>query len=203
MKPIATIAAAAVTVLSVAAPLTAQTKSAAPAAALQATAGITPPPDYVIGIGDVLIINYWKDSEMTTDAVVRPDGKITLNLLNDIEAAGLRTDQLHDRLLEKSTMFEDPRITVGVRQINSRKVYISGGVQKTGQFDLIAPLTVLQLISLAGGTREFVKGKAITIIRDEGGKPRAIKFNLKEVQEGKRLEQNIQLRPGDVVLVPE
>ena len=206
MKSIPTIAAA-VTLLSVAAPLIAQTKPAvpspAPQAATQGADGITPPADYVIGVADVLTINYWKDSEMTTDTVVRPDGKITLPLINDVDVLGLTTAQLRERLLAKSTMLEDPRIDIIVKAINSRKVYISGGIAKAGSVDLLLPMKVAQLISLQGGLKDFVNGENITILREEGGKSRVIKFNYKEVMRGIKLEQNIELKPGDTVMVPE
>ena len=210
MKRIATVAAAAL-VLSSAVSFAGQAKPAAPAPAAQAPAaqapaGITPPVDYLIGAGDVLIINFWKEPDLTIDAaIVRPDGMITLPLLGDVPASGLKPEQLRDRLTEAASknLLEDPRVTVGVRAINSRKVYISGGIAKPGPYDLLTPMTVLQLISVAGGTKEFVSGKETVIIREEGGKSRALKFNLKEVQAGKRLEQNIQLKPGDTVQVPE
>jgi polysaccharide export outer membrane protein len=184
-----------------------QAKPAAAAAkSAPAPVAITPPPDYLIGAGDVLIITFWMEPEMSTDsAIVRPDGMITLPLINDVPAMGLKPEQLRDRLAElsKKTLLEDPRVTVTVRAINSRKVYIVGGIQKAGAYDLLAPLTVLQLITIAGGTREFVSGKDIQIIREEGGKKRAIKFNLKEVQEGKNLDQDIPLKPGDTITIPE
>ncbi len=206
MKSIPTIAAA-VTLLSVAAPLIAQTKPAvpspAPQAATQGADGITPPADYVIGVADVLTINYWKDSEMTTDTVVRPDGKITLPLINDVDVLGLTTAQLRERLLAKSTMLEDPRIDIIVKAINSRKVYIVGSIAKPGEYSLLAPLDVLSLVSMAGGLREFTDGKKIRIVRDEGGKPTSFLFNYQEVLEGKNLKQNILLKPGDRVMVPE
>ena len=206
MKRIATITAA-LLVLSTAVSF-GQATPAAPAPAPPATqppaaAGITPPPDYVIGEGDVLTITYYDQKEMTADYVVRPDGMITLPLLNDVPARGLTPEQLGKSLLAKSTIFEDPRITVGVRQINSRKVYISGGVAKPGDYPLLGPMRVSQLISLAGGLREFVNGKEITIIREEDGKQKPLRFNYEDVQRGRRLEQNVFLRPGDTVLVPE
>ncbi len=215
MKRIATFGAAAL-VLSGAAAFAGQAKPAAPppadakpaAQAPAAPVGITPPADYVIGEGDVLIIHYWKEPDMSTDsAVVRPDGMITLPLLNDVPAKGLKPDQLASRLTELSTKqggLVDPRVTVGVRTINSRKVFIQGGINKPGPYDLLAPTTVLQLIAIAGGTSEFVDGEKIVIIRDEGGgKQIPLKFNLKDVRRGFKLEQNILLKPGDVVFVPD
>jgi polysaccharide export outer membrane protein len=215
MKRTATIAAS-LLLVSAAASFAGQAKPAAPPAktgqaqpgaqaqSAQPPEGITPPADYLIGPGDVLIITFWKEPDMSAEQQVRPDGRITLPLLNDVSAMGLKPDQLRDRLAEMSKNYlEDPRVTVGLRQINSRKVYIYGGIAKAGAYDLLTPTTVLQLISVAGGTREFVSGKNILIIRTEDGKPRGIKFNLKEVQEGKNLEQNILLKPGDTVQVPE
>lgn len=213
MTRIATIGAAALLTTSLAA-FAGQAKPAAPAPGRSAPApqapadptGITPPADYVIGVGDVLIINYWKEPDMSIDgAIVRPDGMITLPLINDVPALGLKPDQLANRLaaLSGKAGLVDPRVTVVVRAINSRKVYIQGGIAKPGPYDLLTPLTVLQLISIAGGLKEFVDGDDIVIIRDEGGKQTPINFNLKDVRRGRRLEQNIQLKPGDVVNVPE
>jgi polysaccharide export outer membrane protein len=192
--------------LSVVATLDGQVRpeAASPTAAeQQAAAGIATPADYVIGPNDVLIITYWKEPEMTGDQVVRPDGMITLPLLNDVPAMGLRPEQLRDNLLKISTMIKDPRITVGVRTINSRKVYISGAVGKPGPYDLLVPMRVNQLIALAGGVSEFADEKNISIIRIEGLKQEYFKYNNKEVREGKRLEQNIFLKPGDTVTVSE
>jgi polysaccharide biosynthesis/export protein len=210
MKATATFVATALLVLTTV-PAWAQAKPAAPAAppARQAPATqnagaslVTPPADYVIGAGDVLFINYWRDKDMTNDYIVRPDGKITLPLINDVDAVGLTPDQLKDRLLKASAnLFVDPSITVGVKTINSRKVYITGGVQKPGPYDLLTPMTVAQLISVAGGLAEFVSGKDIRILRNEGGKQTVVNFNYKEMLEGKNLGQNISLKPGDTVLV--
>ena len=198
--------AAALLLLPAAASFAAQAKPAPPAptpAQQQAAAGITPPADYVIGAADVLMITYWDQKEMNGDYVVRPDGMITLPLLNDVPAMGLKPEQMRDRLLKLSTIFEDPRITVGVKAINSRKVHIVGSVQKPGPYDLVGPMDVVQLISMAGGLREFTNGKKIRILRDEGGKQMSFTFNYREVEEGKNLGQNIQLKPGDRVIVPE
>lgn len=201
--------AATVLVVCTAVPGFAQTKSpTAPAAKVPPTAAggsvATPPADYVIGAGDVLAINYRDEKEMTGDYLVRPDGKITLPLIDDINVLGLTPDQLKERLNQASAKyFVNPTITVGAKVINSRKVFITGGVAKPAPYDLLIPMTVSQLISVAGGLREFVSGKNITIIRKEGGKSSSFKFNYKEVLEGKNLGQDIPLKPGDTVLVPE
>ncbi len=170
------------------------------AAAAAPAAGVTTPPDYVIGPGDVLTITYRYETDMNGDYLVRPDGKITLHLLNDIDAQGLTTDALRDRLTQASLkLYVDPTITVGVKEINSRKVSILGGVQKPGEYIILGPMTVLELIAKSGSLKEFVDGKKIRILR--GGEQ--FLFNYKEMEEGKNLKQNIQLKPGDTVLVPE
>jgi polysaccharide export outer membrane protein len=188
-----------------AAPAATAPAAAPPAAPAPAPAGgVIPPADYVIGPGDVLTITYYRDKDMTGDYIVRPDGKTTLPLLNDIDAQGLTPEQFKARLMEVSAkLLVDPTITVGVKAINSRKVYIGGGISKPAYYDLLSPMTVTQLIIVAGGLREFVDGKNITILRNEGGKDTVIKFNYKEVLQGKNLKQNIPLKPGDTVLVPE
>jgi polysaccharide export outer membrane protein len=177
----------------------------APAASVPAAApaGITPPPGYVIGADDVLAILFWKDKDLTTEVAVRPDGKITLPLLNDIEAAGLTPDQLRAVLTTAAARYvEDPNVTVVVKAINSRRVYITGQVSKPGQYPLTAPTTVMQLIAMAGGVTEFADTKKIIIMRTENGKPVAYPFNYKEVLSRKNLKQNIELKPGDTVVVP-
>ena len=189
----------------------AQNKPAAPVPSKSATAPVAPttgvalPSDYVIGPGDVLAINYRDEKEMTGDYLVRPDGKITIPLgIGDVEVLGSTPEQVTERLEKVSTaLFKNPTITVGIKAINSRKVSITGYVEKPGQYDIIGPMTVGELISLAGGLREFTDGKKIQIIRTDKGRQTAFTFNYKEVLEGKNLDQNRQLRPGDLVLVPE
>lgn len=165
--------------------------------------GVELPPGYVIGTDDVLTIIFWRDKEMSTDVAVRPDGKVTLPLVNDIEAAGKTPDQLRAVITEAASRFvEEPTVSVVVKQINSRKVYIVGMVGKSGAFPLTGPTTVLQLISMAGGLGEFAASKNIIINRIENGKQIALKFNYNDVRKGKKLNQNIELQPGDTVIVP-
>lgn len=162
-----------------------------------------PVPGYVIGPDDVLSIVYWRDKDMSVDVQVRPDGKISMSLLNDVEAAGLTPEQLRVKLTEASKEFiEDPNITVVVKTINSRRVFVMGQVAKIGPVPLTGPMTVLQLISLAGGVGEFADSENIRVIRTENGKRVSYRVNLKEVQSGKKLQQDIELQPGDTVMVP-
>ena len=180
----------------------AQSNPAKPPAVV-ASPDVVVPPGYVIGAEDVLTIVYWKDKDMSSEATVRPDGRIALPLLNDVHAAGLTPEQLRERLTEESKKYmEDPNITVVVRQINSRKVFITGEVNKPGPYPLTSPTTVLQLIATAGGPREYANTKKIVIIRTENGKQVSLMFNYKDVISGKNLRQNVELKPGDTVVVP-
>jgi polysaccharide export outer membrane protein len=164
----------------------------------------TPATDFVIGFGDVLTITVWQQRDLAVDVIVRPDGKITLPLLNDVEANGQTPEQLRDRLTRALDPFiADPIVTVAVKAINSRKVYITGGVQKPGPYDLLSPMTVSQLISAAGGLREFVTGKKILVVRTEDGKQIALPFDFTAVASGQNLEQDILLKQNDRVFVPE
>ena len=179
------------------------TGSSPAAAAKKADPAVELPPEYVIGPEDVLGINFWREVEMTGDVTVRPDGRVTLPLLGEINAAGLTPDALKQRITEAATkLFEDPSVTVTVRQINSRKVYITGNVTTPGSHPLTGERTVLQVIALAGGLTEFADRKNITVVRVEGGKQRVFKLNYNDVSKGKHLEQNIVLKPGDTVVVP-
>ena len=160
------------------------------------------PAEYVIGPEDVIGVHFWKDAEMTGDFPVRPDGRITLPLLGDITAAGLTPEALKDVIQKAALKYQqDPSVTIIIRQINSRKVYITGEVQTPGAHPLAGPRTVMQLIALAGGLTEYADKKNITVSRVENGKSSVFRFNYEEFSKGKRLEQNILLKPGDTVTV--
>jgi polysaccharide export outer membrane protein len=161
------------------------------------------PPGYTIGADDQLTIVFWREKDLSADVVVRPDGMISLPLLNDIRADGLTPEQLRVSLTTAASKFvEEPTVTVVVKAINSRKVFITGPVGKPGPYALGGPTTVLQLIAMAGGLGEFANKEKITVIRTEGGKSMALPFNYKEVVVGRRLQQNVELKPGDIVAVP-
>jgi len=165
--------------------------------------GIPTPPDYVIGTDDVLTIVFWRDKDMSADVSVRPDGKISLPLINDIQAAGLTPEQLRLALTGAANKFiEDPSVSVVVKALNSRKVFITGQLAKPGPYPLLSATTVLQMIATAGGLAEYAKSDKIIVIRTENAKTVSHKFNYKEVTEGKKLEQNIELKPGDTIVVP-
>jgi polysaccharide export outer membrane protein len=168
-----------------------------------ATVSPVVPDGYVIGPDDVLSIVFWRDKEMSADVVVRPDGRISLPLLNDLQAAGITPDQLRAQLEQAASKFvSEPNATVVVKTINSRKVYITGNVLKPGTYPLTGEMTVLQLIAVAGGLQEYADSKKIVVMRKEDGHDRAYPFNYKDVVRQKNLQQNIPLKSGDTVVIP-
>ena len=192
-------------------PAAAQARPAAPPVPPQAMAApIVPPADYVIGTDDVLVVVFRREKDMSAEVTVRPDGKITLPLLNDIQATGLTPDQLREKVTEEAKrLVEDPNVTIMVKQINSRKVFITGQVARPGAYPFGTRMTVLQLIAMAGGLGEFAKGKDILIIRETAGaagrpavQQTTLRFNYQDVQRGRNLSSNIELKPGDTVIVP-
>ena len=180
-----------------------RTASPTTAATTGAAAAAAPPPGYVIGPADVLSIVFWRDKEMSAEVTVRPDGKISLPLLNEIYAAGFTPEQLRDKVTKAAERYiDDPNATVVVREINSRKVFITGSIEKPGTFTLAGPMTVLQLIAMAGGLKEYADKSKIVILRSENGTSTGFRFNYKQVVEQKKMGQNIELKPGDTVIVP-
>lgn len=161
------------------------------------------PPGYLIGADDVLSIVFWREKEMSAEVTVRPDGKVALPLLNEVQAAGLTPDDLRDRVIAAARRFiEDPNPTIMVKAINSRKVFITGQVEKPGSYPLNNSATVLQLIAMSGGLKEFAKGRNISVLRLVDGHQAVYSFNYQDAVNRKNLEQNITLLPGDTVLVP-
>jgi polysaccharide biosynthesis/export protein len=159
-------------------------------------------PDYVIGADDTLHISVWKEPDLTETLPVRPDGKISMPLLNDITAAGLTPLQLRDTITERLKKYiADPRVTVVVTGMNSRRVFVTGEVTHTGPMTLLPHMTMLQALAQAGFT-QFANPKAIYLLRNENGKQQKLPFNYKEVVKGNHPEQNIELRPGDTIVVP-
>jgi polysaccharide export outer membrane protein len=163
----------------------------------------TDDPTYIIGDADVLDINVWKEVDVSRTVPVRPDGKISLPLLNDVQAAGLTPMQLQQQITEKLRKFlTEPQVTVIVTQINSRRVYIMGEVNRPGMISLLPQMTILQLITTAGGFTQFANTSKIRLVRNENGKQTTYTFNYKELMRGERPEQDLLLKPGDSVVVP-
>lgn len=159
--------------------------------------------DYQIGPGDLLQIFVWKEPDLTRDVIVRLDGRITVPLLGDVEAAGRSPQQLGEELGKSLAKFlETPRVTVGVSQANSTRFYVVGLVGKPGDFPLSGRTTFLQGLALAGGFREFAKTENIVIVRQEKTGQTVISINYKKLEDGKDISQNILLRPGDTIVVP-
>ena len=165
---------------------------------------VQPPSGYVIGTGDVLGIKFWQQQELSGDVVVRPDGKISVPLLNDVHAAGQTPQQLSENIRTVAKRFvQDPNVTVIIRQINSRSVFITGRVTHAGKYPLNGSTSVLQLIAMAGGLSEWADGENVTVMRTEpNGTFATHRFNYKDVLGRKNLDQNIELQPGDTVIVP-
>lgn len=167
------------------------------------TARATSDPDYKIGPLDVLRIDVWKEADISRLAPVRPDGKISLPLLNDIQAAGLTTMQLSTVIANGLKEYiTNPQVTVSVNEINSRRVYVTGEVTRPGALPLLPNMTALQALSSTGGFTQFAKLKNIYILRVENGTKVKHPFNYKEVIAGRKQEQDIELQPGDVIVVP-
>ncbi|HYM75149.1 MAG TPA: polysaccharide biosynthesis/export family protein [Candidatus Dormibacteraeota bacterium] len=160
------------------------------------------PSDYVIGADDTLHISVWKEPDLTETLPVRPDGKISMPLLNDVTAAGLTPLQLKQSITEKLKKYiADPRVTIVVTGMNSRRIFVTGEVTHTGPMSLLPHMTMLQALAQAGFT-QFANLKAIYLLRMENGKQQKLPFNYKEVVKGNHPEQNIVLKPGDTIVVP-
>ena len=181
--------------------------AAAPAAfakgSTQSAPEVDPPSGYVIGAGDVLGIKFWQQAELSGDVVVRPDGKISVPLLNDVHAAGQTPQQLSEQIRAVATRWvQDPNVTVIIRQINSRAVFITGRVVRAGRYPLNGSTSILQLIAMAGGLAEWADGENVMLMRADQSGFVTRRFNYKDVVARKNLDQNIDLQPGDTVIVP-
>jgi polysaccharide export outer membrane protein len=161
------------------------------------------PEDFIIGPEDVLEIKVWREPDLTTRAVVRPDGKIGVTLVGDIQASGLTAMQLKSEVTTKLDRFvEQPEVSVVVVEIHSQMVTLIGAVGRPGAYSLGGPLTVVELLARAGGLSEAAKSDQIAIVRKKGkSELERIPFNYKEFIEGKNLHSNILLKNGDVVVV--
>jgi polysaccharide export outer membrane protein len=158
--------------------------------------------DYVIGADDQLKIVVWKETELSETLPVRPDGKISMPLLGDVIAAGMTPMDLAASIQQKLKKYiSDPRVTVVVTAMTSQRVFVTGEVTHSGATTLLPHMTVLQALSSAGFT-QFANLKSIYVLRNDGGRQSKIPFNYKEVVKGQHPEQNIELKPGDTIVVP-
>jgi len=169
---------------------------AAPVAAAEAP--------YTLNPGDVLTISVWKEEGLEREVVVLPDGKIAFPLVGHVHAAGMTPEALQAAMAEKLSPFiPDPAITVSVKQTAGNFVYVVGQVRQPGAFPINGVVDVMQALSLAGGLTPFASDGRIVVLRRDGAQQRSIPFDYGEVEGGHALESNIELRPGDVVVVPE
>jgi polysaccharide biosynthesis/export protein len=161
-------------------------------------------PTYIIHPEDVLDISVWNQTNLSFKGLpVRPDGKISLPLINDVQAAGLTAMQLGQSIAQRLKSYvKDPLVTVVITGVNSQRYYVLGEVGHAGVFPLLPGLTALQALSAAGGFSQFANTKKIYILRDVNGKEEKFPFNYKAVIRGKDLQQNIFLKPGDEIVVP-
>lgn len=159
--------------------------------------------DYLIGVGDVLEVQVWQEPELSRTVTVRLDGKVSLPLVGDIDAAGQSTGNL-DRLLEKrfSDLVTEPSVSVMLVESRSRRYYVVGQVGQPGEFAIDYPLTLLQVIARSGGFQEWAKKDEIKIIRRQDGREEFFTFNYDSFVKGKDLDQNLLIVPGDTVIVP-
>jgi polysaccharide export outer membrane protein len=160
--------------------------------------------DYLIGPGDLLAINVWKETELSRTMPVRPDGRISLPLIGEVQAAGLTAFQLQQAILQRlASYISNPQVNVIVQEIKSHSFNIVGKVNKPGAYELTKPVTVLDAVALAGGFQEFARVTKIYVLRRaDDGTTRMLPFNYKHVIKGQALDQNVQLQPGDTVVAP-
>jgi polysaccharide biosynthesis/export protein len=159
-------------------------------------------PEYVIGPEDVLHIAVWKEPDLTATLPVRPDGKISLPLLNDVQAAGMTPQQLAVSVTDRLKKYiADPRVTVVVTAINSKRIYLVGEVLRPGAMSMLPNMTVLQALS-NGGLNQFAKTKGIYVLRMEAGKQHKLPVDYRKLVKGDKIEQNYVLQPGDTIVVP-
>jgi len=159
-------------------------------------------PEYVIGPEDVLHIAVWKENDLTATLPVRPDGKISLPLLDDVQAAGLTPKQLADSITERLRKYiADPRVTVVVTAINSKRIYLLGEVLHAGAMPMLPNMTVLQALSSAG-LNQFANTKRIYVLRTANGKQQKLPVPYRKLVKGEEIEQNYILQPGDTIVVP-
>lgn len=163
------------------------------------TAAPVDPKTFQIGPEDILLIRVWREPELSSAVEVRPDGKISLPLIGEIQAAGQTAESLKDSVVEKlSEYINKPEVMVSIQAVRSRRYHIQGEVTRPGTFPLVVPVTILEALTNAGGFREFANTKKITVLR----KGKIIKFNYNDVVKGKNLDQNILVENGDFIHVP-
>ena len=158
---------------------------------------------YLVRPGDVLRASVWKEPELEIETFVRPDGWFTFPLVGSVEAAGRTVSEIQDDITERITTYiPDPVVTVSLINSLGSRIYVIGKVNRPGEYPLNSDIDVMQALAIGGGLATFADADKISILRREGGSQKAIPFKYNRVEYGKDLEQNIILRPGDIVVVP-
>lgn len=158
---------------------------------------------YRIQPGDVLIVSVWKEQDLQAEVLVRPDGELSFPLAGELNAGGLSIMELREELAKRVRKYiPDAVVTVAVKQIGGNRIYVIGKVNRPGEFAFSRPIDVMQALSLAGGATSFAALNDIRVLRRENGRQISISFEYGAVERGRHLEQNIELRSGDTVVVP-
>jgi len=158
---------------------------------------------YVVGISDVLRVSVWKNDELEAEVPVRPDGRISLLLIGDVDVAGLTTEHIRQVLTRRYEQFVNaPGVSVMLTEINSRKFYVLGEITEPGAYDLALPTRLLQALAMAGGLTEFAKKDHVILLRDIDGTRQRYMLNLKMITSGNQPENDVILEPGDTIFVP-
>lgn len=159
--------------------------------------------EYQIQPGDLLQVTVWKEQDLTSEALVRPDGGLSFPLVGDVKAAGKTVEELREEFTKRLKHYiPDPVVTIATKQIGGDEIFVVGKVQRPGGYPFIRPLDVMQALSLAGGGTPYASLNDIVILRRENGRQRAIRFRYSDVVRGKNLSENIVLQSGDTVVVP-
>ena len=162
-----------------------------------------PPVGYRLQPGDVLQVVVWKETDLQSEVLIRPDGGVSFPLAGDLQAAGLTTDELRAALEERvRKLIPDAVVTVSVKAPNGNQIFVIGKVNKPGDFPLLRPTDVMQALSLAGGATPFASTNKIRVLHRDGSRQTSIRFRYGDVAKGRHLEQNVLLQSGDTVIVP-
>jgi polysaccharide export outer membrane protein len=160
-------------------------------------------PGYHLQPGDVITVSVWKETDLQTDVLVRPDGAFSFPLAGEVEAVGKTVDDIRAVLVDRLKRYiPSPVVTVAVKQINGNRIYVVGRVNHAGDFPLSSPLDVMQAIALAGGTTPFAAINDIVILRRQNGQQQVLHFHYADVARGRELSHNVLLQTGDTVVVP-
>lgn len=171
--------------------------------AADASTSIVATPEYKVQPGDVLEISVWKEKDLQREVIIRPDGGLSFPLVGDIQTEGKNVEQLRKEITQRlSKYIPDPVVTVATKQAQGNVIFVTGRVNKPGSFISFRNLDVMQALSLAGGITPFASANSIKILRRINGVETAIPFKYGQVENGRKLKQNIFLQSGDVVVVP-